>query len=1121
MSNPKTPTLNAAQQQAVDTTEGPVMVIAGPGTGKTQLLASRVLHILQNNPSLSPANILCLTFTEAGQIAMQKRLIELMGEAGAHVAVHTFHSFGSEIINTHPDYFFNNVQFTPADDLSIHEVITSVLDALPARHPLTAKHEGDYALIGSIKRRIQECKKALTPDELAGVISDGDAFVRYIEPAIIDTFGTNVFTKKQFPQVAELLEVGLAYNNSSKIITGIKPLHVVFNESLAAAYGTAIEEDSTKPLTVWKKDWFAKDVSKKPICKQRVVLEKLAAFAEVYSNYQHELHKRRLFDFDDMIMQAVNSIETRGDLAYELQEQYQYLLVDEFQDTNVVQMRLLRALADAPVHEGLPNVMVVGDDDQAVFAFQGAELSNILNFTETYPSAMQITLTENYRSSHNILQAARAVITQGEDRLENYVKGIDKTLLPNATFATAPRSERWLFDIQAHEYEYVAKHIAAQIKQGTVASDIAVIAREHKQLEALLPYLFDTDVPVAYERRENALNNPQLKELLVLAKVVYYLSIDKPQVANELMPELLSADYWQLPATEIWQISLASRQIKTEYEANKLWLQIMLTGTVKQKNIARFLLEAAKLSINSSLEEILDVLIGSTDAFVADSAESEAVETASSPTIASPFKSYYFSDTNLQNKPQAYLELLAALSAVRSSLRSYKPDITHSLQDYIHFCDLAKKAHVSIPVKMMHATGKDPVNLLSAHKSKGLEFDTVYILSATQSIWNSKGRGGGISLSPNLLSIAHSPNPDDNLRLFYVAMTRAKRHLFMSSFMTSDTGKEMIPYAPLEEKTVQAIIQSPVEPMAMPSTPHDILFRAERHWHDKHLSVPQATLKDLLQDRINRYTLSATHLNNFLDVPNGGPHKFFLHNFLQFPSAMSPSASFGSAMHSTLEYMHSYVVKHGSLPALAKSESFMASSLQRKGLAPNEYDKYHTQAINALNALYAQRSHEFTPKQLPEQDFRRQGVRIGDALLTGKIDVLTVTKHSATVTDYKTGTSSTTWNAQGQTNYAKQKLHRYKQQLYFYKLLVDGSRTWGEQGIRATKGELVFVEPNQQGSLDSLSLDITDEQELTRLRKIIASVWRCIVNLDFPDISVFSEDAKGITEFEDWLIANK
>ena len=256
-------------------------------------------------------------------------------------------------------------------------------------------------------------------------------------------------------------------------------------------------------------------------------------------------------------------------------------------------------------------------------------------------------------------------------------------------------------------------------------------------------------------------------------------------------------------------------------------------------------------------------------------------------------------------------------------------------------------------------------------------------------------------------------------------------------------------------------------------------------------------------------------------MPNGGPHKFFLHNFLQFPSAMSPSASFGSAMHSTLEYMHSYVVKHGSLPALAKSESFMASSLQRKGLAPNEYDKYHTQAINALNALYAQRSHEFTPKQLPEQDFRRQGVRIGDALLTGKIDVLTVTKHSATVTDYKTGTSSTTWNAQGQTNYAKQKLHRYKQQLYFYKLLVDGSRTWGEQGIRATKGELVFVEPNQQGSLDSLSLDITDEQELTRLRKIIASVWRCIVNLDFPDISVFSEDAKGITEFEDWLIANK
>ncbi len=1111
--------LNQNQKKAVDYIDGPLMVIAGPGTGKTQLLATRAANILQNNSTLAPTNLLCLTFTEAGQVAMQRRLIELIGEAGTHIAVHTFHSFCSEIISTHPDYFFNSVSFSPADELSTHEVLNTVLDTLPARNPLAVKHEDEYALIGAVKKRIQELKKAaLEPEQFGQLIKNGLDFVDYIEPHIIKTFDVASFSKRDLAKIDALYKAATDYDQKPINISMFKPLSTVFTETLASAYASASEDNSTKPITNWKKDWFAKDENKNPICKQKPVLEKLAELNQVYKLYQKELAKRRLYDFDDMIMKVVHALETRGDLAYELQEQYQYLLVDEFQDTNTGQMRLLDALAQHPVHEGNPNLMVVGDDDQAIYAFQGAELSNIVTFLQNYPNAPKVTLTDNYRSTSNILSLARAVIVQGEQRLENQVAGIDKTLTPK-TDQKSPNLSRLEFATQAHEYEHAAGEIAKQINQGVEPNEIAVIAREHKQLEAFLPYLFDKNIPVAYERRENALEQPKIKELLNLANVVHFLAIDKPYQANELMPELLSADYWQLPATDIWQLSLSSRRVKSEFEADKLWLNVMLTTKGKLNDIAKFLLEAARYAKTHRLEEVLDVLVGNTDSYISDSEDAEADDQKPATKIASPFKNYYFSDQILKNQPDDYINLLAALTALRSSMRTYHPDETHTLKSFYEFCELAKRAKVPISVKGIHATSDNAVQLLSAHKSKGLEFDTVFVLSATAAIWDSKGRGGGISLSPNMLTIAHTPNVDDNLRLFYVALTRAKRQLYISSYQMSDAGKETVPLGALaDEKVLKIAPQSDV--VHMPSDTTSRLVRAERQWFDKHLNLPNATLKSLLADRLEYYALSATHLNNFLDVAKGGPQKFFLHNLLQFPSAMTVTAAYGSAMHTVLEYLHVHFIKNATLPKQREAEDFFKSVLARKGLLPTDFKRYLGQGNASLQEIYKNKASMFTASQKPEQDFRNQGVFVGDARLTGKLDVLEITKNKAVVTDYKTGNALSSWDSTGKTAYEKEKTHRYKQQLLFYKLLVDGSRTWGEQGVRAQNGKLLFVEPNKKGSITGLELNLDDSAELDRLKKLITAVWQRIQNLDFPDISEYSTDVKGIIEFEDWLIEN-
>jgi RecB family exonuclease len=165
----------------------------------------------------------------------------------------------------------------------------------------------------------------------------------------------------------------------------------------------------------------------------------------------------------------------------------------------------------------------------------------------------------------------------------------------------------------------------------------------------------------------------------------------------------------------------------------------------------------------------------------------------------------------------------------------------------------------------------------------------------------------------------------------------------------------------------------------------------------------------------------------------------------------------------------------------------------------------------------AQRGQAIRANQLSELNFGQQGVMVGKARLTGRLDILEIAKTKAKVIDYKTGKDLHSWDPRGKTAYERIKLHQYRQQLLFYKLLVEGSRSWGDKGIKLESAELVFVEPNSDGAITVLDLNL---DELERLKKLITVVWQKIMALDFPDISQFDKTEKGITEFEDWLIEN-
>ncbi|MDR2524472.1 MAG: UvrD-helicase domain-containing protein, partial [Candidatus Nomurabacteria bacterium] len=191
--------LNADQRRAVEQIDGPVMVLAGPGTGKTQLLSMRVANILQRT-DMNPSNILCLTFTNAASINMTKRMSELFGEAAYDVAVFTFHSFAGYIINRFPEYFNDGADFSPVDEITKHELLSKILSDLPHDNPLSKFLDDQPIYLKDTVRAISDIKRAgLLPDELLSVVDENEKFIEFAEPILARFF--NIDTPRKHAEI--------------------------------------------------------------------------------------------------------------------------------------------------------------------------------------------------------------------------------------------------------------------------------------------------------------------------------------------------------------------------------------------------------------------------------------------------------------------------------------------------------------------------------------------------------------------------------------------------------------------------------------------------------------------------------------------------------------------------------------------------------------------------------------------------------------------------------------------------------------------------------------------------------------------------------------------------------
>jgi len=1083
--------LNTAQRKAVDTIDGPVMVIAGPGTGKTELLSVRVANILQKTDTL-PENILCLTFTDSGANAMRERLTDIIGKEAYKVAIHTFHSFGTEVINQNGEYFYRGAHLRAADNLSSYEIIREIFEQINYNNPLSGKLNDEYTHLYDCLTAISEIKKSgLVSDELLKILDDNNNVIEKVEKLLSPIFAQRI-SKTTALNLAKYIDEIKNIESDIQLPT-IVPLSRIVADTLLAATDDAITSNSTKPVTSWRNEWFKKDNKGNFILKSHERQAKLRAICLIYDKYLLRMQEASLYDFDDMILQVVHAMEIFNDLRFNLQEKYQYIMVDEFQDTNMAQMRILHNLTNNEAHGDTPNIMVVGDDDQAIYSFQGADISNILDFRTNYPKLSTVTLTDNYRSTQDILGGSRDIILQGNDRLESRFDEINKELTSHSDINDKNAIIHEAESI-GNERHWIVQNVLADIKSGQKPSDIAILTRRHHEINSLLPYFYRAGIAVSYERRDNVLDQAPIILIEQLANLLINLSNGQHDEVNAKLPEILANKVWGIEPIELWKLSIKA------YDSHTRWLEVMAV-TPEFVPLHNWLINTAMLVDEMPLEQILDIIVGKPD----------TIKPEDNADFSSPLYDYFFSAEKMAKNPDEYLIYLESLRTIRSKLREYRPDQTPNLNSLIEFITLNRKVGSTISVTRRISQSDDSVNIMTAHKSKGLEFDTVYVMNAVDTVWGERARSRNrlINFPENLnLSPAGESN-DERLRLFYVAITRAKKQLHISYSLSDDNSKNTLRAAFLIDSKWKT------EPILAPNTIEQMTEAAELAWYQPIINPTTADMRELLLPTLENYKLSVTHLHNFLDVTRGGPATFLLNNLLRFPSAKSPSAAFGTAIHNTLQRAHAQLAATGKPQAIEDIMTNFESILKDQHLMDRDFETYSQKGSDALRVFLDDKYSTFTTTQQTELNFANQHSVVGDAHLSGKLDLVDIDKanKTITVTDYKTGKPPASWT--GKADYEKIKLHKYKQQLLFYKLLAENARDY--HGYKVESGIMQFVEPNTSG--DIIALNTTFEiEELKRFAELINAVWRRIITLDLPDISKYEQSYKGVLAFEQDLL---
>ena len=996
--------LNEQQKQAVDTIEGPVMVIAGPGTGKTQILSARIGKILLDTDT-SPENILCLTYTEAGVVAMRRRLLSFIGPDAYKVKIHTFHAFCNEVIQENLS-LFEKTSLDPVSELERIEFFKELIDAFPKHHPLK-RYRGDvYFEIHNLRSLFSTMKKeGWTPE--------------FINQKI-DEYLTDIPNRSEF----------------------------IYKK----AY----------------KQFKAGDLKKDRIEEEKEKMEKMRAAVNEFNRFQQIMSVHNRYDFDDMINWVIRAFQENKSLLSNYQERFLYILVDEYQDTSGTQNKLVDLLIN---YWERPNIFVVGDDDQSIYRFQGANVENMMAFAESYKQdLMTVVLTNNYRSTQSILDVSKTLIDRNNDRLVKQIPGLSKDLrsankLLSELLHTPSIRE---YETERQEMIDITLQVEKLIAQGVAPGRIAIIYKENRYGDELLSYFNLRGIPVYSKRDINILEVPLAQKIILLFK---YLAAehDVPYGGDEMLFEILHFDWFEVPPIEIAKLTVEVANRK--FSDNRTSLRKLLYD--------RAILPPADLfavQLNEKLKKasaILETLIGNVPNLTLQTLYENIIREGGvlSVIMRSADKNWL-------------IQVITALFDFIKEETKRNPFLR--LQELVNIIELMEKEDLTLPLVQVSGSDKG-VNLLTVHGSKGLEFLHVFLAGCNSSLWERKRKPGGGYSYPDTMFASGPKNTDEEelRRLFYVALTRAEQHLQLSYSHFKIDGKELEPSVFLAE--IQELHNIPAEKVFISG---DILTEFQSLFFGESLAPEIARIEDdSISHVLDKFVMNVTALNNYLKCPL----EFYFKNLIRIPSPKNEAPEFGSAAHYAIQVLFEEMKKNNDI--FKPKQDFIVSfekymHRHRESFTKEQFARrmeYGQQILSDYYDKYINTWNKFVAIERNISNVTVEGVP-----LKGKIDKLEFEGKSVNVVDYKTGDPDKAIEKLRPPNDKNPNGGDYWRQAVFYKILVDESKNdW-----KAVSTEFDFIEPDKKKNYQKRKVIINPE-DLATVTNQISTVWKKIQERDF------------------------
>lgn len=851
---------NKSQLSAINVADGPALVVAGAGTGKTSVIVERIVRLIEGGAD--PYSIVALTFTEKAAQEMLDRLNQLRGGYTFDVTIMTYNAFGEMLLKQY------------ATDIGMHSGLTLL---------------GDVAKLIFLRDNLEALKldyyaPVTQPDRLLGDIAD------------------------YFSELKQQLVTEEKYHK--------------FIENLPETdQASRLEKARHKEL------------------------------AQAFSAYRQLSRQHNFIDYDDQIYLLLELLNTRPNVIKRLRERFSYLLVDEFQDTNPMQSALLDALTGEPA-----NIMVVGDDDQSIYAFRGATVENILSFKDRYPKAKEVVLTENYRSSQAILDAAYRLIQHNNPHRLEAQHGLNKRLVSQQGTGSPPVIKQ--FKEREQEISWISEDIKRRTEAGQHPGSIAVLGRRNQTIQTLHTALDAANIEHSVAGQTHDLyREPVIKAIHETLKTI----VD-PLDNKSLFHALGSQVFDQTDANQLSNLAAQSRR------SHQPLSQEILTSDIEPLKsgldlISSWREQAGSLSVGQLTYRIIEDS-GLKDRLVA-SAEADPAAHQAVLYLAQLFNSMQeFERIAQRTSAQAYIESLELLSSTGEAVSD---DLTSLISE-------------------------QAVAVMTIHKAKGLEWDTVYIVDLVEQSFPMQARGKSMEVPSELAAVvadAGEPMREER-RLMYVAMTRAKEELILSyatgSGQRPRKASRFIGEISDDDHPATTETDQPKKLLELYSSP----------------DLPVNQLPSRMQDG-EYLSLSVSQVNDYQRCP----YDFYYRHVLQVPTELSPTLTYGSAIHNAIEAYHQSRL-NGNTPLTYRqlSEQLEANWPKAGFDSINHRDQALKSAKATLKNFIEREEQENRPPSRVEAPFV---IKLNEAklIIRGRFDTVYEDGDGVEIRDYKTGETVT------------------------------------------------------------------------------------------------------------------